>query len=212
MSLWRRRRRPARIWRPALFNLCSRWPSKEGNATIRPLLCHLPRHLTFSLLWEKHDGSVPKANREGSMPIGLPGHMRVHAPTCASYMYIDACQNQIRGPLPAIIRFRLLRNNGNLYDWPAEFALRGTHSTVTVSFVCLPGLLSTGDYSLSIPLPSPAALILVSALVLFPSAALQVPNTLCTFCSFLHDHVATIVAAEVQGHERPSPEHRQGGP
>lgn len=157
-------------------------------------------------------GQCRRQTEKAPCLLGVPGHMRVHAPTCASYMYIDACQNQIRGPLPAIIRFRLLRNNGNLYDWPAEFALRGTHSTVTVSFVCLPGLLSTGDYFLSIPLPSPAALILVSALVLFPSAALQVPNTLCTFCSFLHDHVATIVAAEVQGHERPSPEHRQGGP
>jgi hypothetical protein len=73
--------------------------------------------------------------------------MRVH--TC-TYMYIHAGQNQIGEPLPAIIRFRLLRDNGNLYDWPAEFGLRAAHSTVPVSFVCLPGL-SAGDYFLSTP-------------------------------------------------------------
>jgi hypothetical protein len=84
----------------------------------------------------------------GSLPIGRAWtHMRVHTST---YMYIHAGQNQIGEPLPAIIRFRLLRDNGNLYDWPAEFGLRAAHSTVPVSFVCLPGL-SAGDYFLSTP-------------------------------------------------------------
>jgi hypothetical protein len=118
---------------------------------------HLPRHLLAALGEAEHDGPVPKANRDGSLApclLGVPGHtcvyMYTHAPTCASYMYIHAGQNQIGEPLPAIIRFRLLRDNGNLYDWPAEFGLRAAHSTVPVSFVCLPGL-SAGDYFLSTP-------------------------------------------------------------
>ena len=82
-----------------------------------------------------------------SLPIGRAWtHMRVHAPTCVS---------QTGGTLPTIIRFRLLRDNGNLYDWPAEFGLRGAHSTVAVSVVCLPGL-PAGDHFLSIAAPPTA--------------------------------------------------------